>query len=143
MNIYVKSMVFIYALSLAACSDKPDSGDGYEATSSGGSADIIIEDVKHHFSSVECFKGFKDDLMVVLENETVHFEISQLDPSQNTWTVKYNIPLGNRQYDEYFTRKYAVTRNGNKITGTAMAERGKLPRDPVDISIDVTCQKMK
>lgn len=141
-------------LMLTACGSGSDSNEGSRNKTSedGASADIVIDGVTHHFSKIKCFKGFNNDLMIVLKNKDMYFEVSQLQPEQNTWTVKYhrgsfasggNFQQQIDQSDEYFTRKYNITRSGNKITGTAMAERGKPPRDPVDISINVTCQKMK
>lgn len=138
---------------LSACGGGGDveRGDGGKSTSEGARADIVIDGAKHHFPNVQCFEGFNKDLHVVLQNDESYFEVSQLQPSQSTWTVKYYKGSfdgeGDRmrkidQADEYFTRKYDITRKGRKISGTAMAERGKLPRNPVDISINIMCQKL-
>ena len=140
-------------LVLSACGGADlEAGDGHKTAASGGSATINISGTEHQFSDVECFSGFNDDLMVVLQNDEIYLEVSQLQPEQNTWTVSYlsgsfggegNLHSKMEKAETYFTRKYDVTRNGNLIKGTAMAERGTLPRNPVDIAIDITCQKLK
>lgn len=150
---YKPAFIVAGILILSACGASDRAGENQSKTAAaGGSADIIISGTAHHFSDVECFKGFNDDLMVVLQNDKIWLEVSQLEPQQNTWTISYhsgsfggegNLHSKLKKSDKYFTRKYDATRNGNVIKGTAMAERGNLPRNPVEISINITCQKLK
>jgi hypothetical protein len=151
---YANIVFTVSALMLTACGSGADTNEGrsHKGAADSASADIVIDGAAHHFTKVECFKGFNDDLMVVLKNNEMYLEVSQLQPEQNTWTIKYHrgsfASGGNflqqiDQADEYFTRTYDVIRDGNKMIGTATSERGKLPRNPVDISINVACQKMK
>lgn len=124
---------------LTACSaDTAEEG----ARSSGGenTATVTIAGKKHEFSNPDCFSGFNNDLGTLLVNDEVHFEASQLDPAQNTWTIQYNIPLGDRKFEKYSTIKHDTKRSGNRITGTASAEKSKSPGSPIDISYDITCE---
>lgn len=144
-RVYTRLLSFLFlSTTLTACggsgSDNSGAADG-AAESSDGTADAIVTigGEVHKFPNPECFTGFNNDLGAVLVNDKVHFEATQLDPAENTWVIKYNIPLGNRQFEEYSTRKHETKRSGNTITGTATAESGKLPHKSVDISYNITC----
>lgn len=141
--IRVLVIVLLAATVVAACSDSGGVNvDASKSTAVVGKAEIVIHGRTHHFESVECSKGFNHSTGVVLKNNQVRVELSQLSPSDNTWDVKYFTVLENQLDDEYFSREYDLRLSGGRITGTAIIERGTLPRDPVKIGVFVECQAL-
>ena len=135
-------MPIAMAISLSACNDAVSNSNEEVEKPTKSSADITIGNTNHHFSQIECSEGFTKDLFTVLKNDEIYFEVSQSNPSQGTWNVKYAIHLDDNKLDEYFTRQYDLNRDGNIITGSATADRGTVPKKTVDIQVNVVCPEL-